>query len=231
MGGANLTLANLDGAWLLAEQVTGVLGLPPDAEPADLTGAFMFNTVLDGAHCDGVNFTNAYFLTAPSLSASQSASAIGAYMNFATFNNTWLLRTVFDGAQLSASSFYLAHLIGASFQDYDGGATELTRASNDDHTRPSMIQADIRGANFTGANMDGLNMQDATYAVQPGTFSQTFTGYQNQQVTVAFNFNATVLGNTTGNTTCPNGTEGPCTLPPGASPRADKFAATPAPLP
>jgi uncharacterized protein YjbI with pentapeptide repeats len=106
--GANLTNANLDSAWLIAEQSespkairsSGRLGALAEFQPAKLSGAFMFNTILDAAHCDGVDFTGAYFLTAPSLGAGQSASAIGAYMNYADFSNAWLFLTSFNGAQL-----------------------------------------------------------------------------------------------------------------------------------
>lgn len=235
--GANLTNANLDSAWLIAEQPSAAVGarssrretILTDLEPATLAGAFMFNTVLDAAHCDGVDFTGAYFLTAPSLGARQGASAIGAYMNYANFGNAWLLQTAFDGAQLSAAIFADAHLLGASFQDYDGAATELTMASDVNRTRASVAQADIRGTNFAGANMDGLEMAGATYSTAPGSFSQTFTGYNSQQVPVAFNFGPTLLGNTTSATICPNNSSGPCTLPAGAPATGTRAAATASP--
>ena len=84
--GANLALANLDSAYLIAEQAAEGAGLDLDkVEAAVVTDAFLFNTVLDGAHCDGVDFSGSFFVTAPSLSASQRASAVGASMNFAKF--------------------------------------------------------------------------------------------------------------------------------------------------
>ena len=230
MHGANLTNATLDSAYLIAEQKAetagallagGANGQGPsdlatilaDLEPAKLIGAFMFNTVLDGAHCDGVDFSNAYFLTAAVLGAGQTASALAANMNFAIFNQTKLALTVFDGAQLSAANFSGASLVGASFQDYDGSAVELTPASDVVHTAATVSGADIRGTNFTGANMMGLNMVNAVYSTAPGIFSAGYPTFDGQQVLVAFNFGVTVLGNTTNTTTCPDNTTGPCVLP------------------
>jgi uncharacterized protein YjbI with pentapeptide repeats len=214
--GANLTNANLDSAWLIAEQ-TGETTPPASraafvtaAEAAKLDGAFMFNTVLDAAHCDAVDFTGVYFLTAPSLGVGQRASAIGAYMNYANFGGeAWLLQAVFDGAQLSGANFDDAHLVGASFRDYDGGATELG-PTQFYGAAASISDADIRGTDFTGADMNGCDMEQATCSTGPDSISQTFTGYDNQQVTVAFNFGPTLLGNTTTSTTCPSGKLGPC---------------------
>ncbi len=52
LNGANLSLANLSRAWLIVE--TATTKTPKDKlEAASLSGAFMFNTILDGAHCDG----------------------------------------------------------------------------------------------------------------------------------------------------------------------------------
>ena len=84
----NLALANLDGAYLIAEQaeVGGMLDLDK-VEAAMVTDAFLFNTVLDGAHCDGVDFSGSSFVTASALSPSQRASAVGASMNFAKFDD------------------------------------------------------------------------------------------------------------------------------------------------
>ena len=110
--GANLALANLDSAYLIAEQaeVGGMLDLDK-VEAAMVTDAFLFNTVLDGAHCDGVDFSGSSFVTASALSPSQRASAVGASMNFAKFDDARAVGAVFNGAQLSAASFAGAQLV------------------------------------------------------------------------------------------------------------------------
>ena len=163
--GANLALANLDSAYLIAEQAAegGMLDLDK-VEAAVVTDAYLFNTVLDGAHCDGVDFSGSFFVTAPSLSASQRASAVGASMNFAKFDDAHAVGAVFNGAQLSAASFAGAQLVSASFQDNGTTATQLTPSSDTTHTPASVYKADLRGTNFTGANMDGLDMREATYS-------------------------------------------------------------------
>jgi len=128
-------------------------------------------------------------------------------MNFAKFADGAVVLAVFDGAQLSAVDFSRASMVGASFQENGGTATQLTPSSDVTHTPASVYQADIRGANFSGANMDGLDMREATPFPPAAEFEQIFKGYQGQQVEVAFKFAATVLGNTTSGTTCPDAAE------------------------
>lgn len=214
LNSANLTLANLDSAYLIAEQSAGSVRDLADLDQlsaAVVTDAFMFNTILDGAHCDGVDFSGVMFVTASNLS-SQSASAIGATMNFAKFNNASVVLAVFNGAQLSAANFAQAVMVGAEFLDNGSTATELTPSSDVTHTPASVYQADIRGTNFTGANMDGLDMRGATFSTSSGEFEQIYIGYNGAKVPVAFDFGPTILGNTTSGTTCPDGNNGPCTL-------------------
>ena len=213
----NLTNARLDSAYLIAQQSAqaAAAGAPADPsrlEAATATGAFLFNTILDGAHCDGVDFSGAYFVTASAL-GTQPASAVGAYLNYAKFNGAQTVLAVFDGAQLSAANFSGATMVGASFQDNGSVAVQLTPSSDVTHQDASVYQADIRGVNFTGANMDGLDMRGATVSTSSGTFEQSFTGYAGQKVPVAFEYGPTQLGNTTQTTQCPNGSSGPCTLP------------------
>lgn len=213
LNGTNLTLANLNNAWLIAEQTTDPGGTPvSQLEAAEASNAFMFNTVLDGAHCDGVDFSGALFVTASYISTSQQASAVGASMNLAKFNNASVVLAVFNGAQLSGSNFSGASMVGASFQDNGSQATELNPTSDAIHTGANLYQADIRGANFTGANMDGANLAEALCSTTNGEFIHQFSDYNGQPVVVAFQYGPTQLGNTTPNTTCPDNGKGPCTL-------------------
>ena len=133
-------------------------------------------------------------------------------MNFAKFNNASVVLAVFNGAQLSAANFAQAEMVGAEFLDNGSTPVELTPSSDVTHTPASVYQADIRGTNFTGANMDGLDMRGATFSTASGEFENIYIGYNGVKVPVAFNFGATLLGNTTSGTTCPDGSNGPCSL-------------------
>jgi uncharacterized protein YjbI with pentapeptide repeats len=205
---ANLTLADLTRAWLIVETATPKT--PVDKlEAASLTGAFMFNTVLDQAHCDGVDFSGANLST--SLLKNKPASAVNASMNDAMFNGTWVAQAIFDGAQLSGANLAFAHLVGTSFKDNGGNAVQLTPSIRVG-TAASINTADISGTDFTGANMDGLDMDKATVATTGAPFQQIFPGYKNTEVMVSFNYGPTKFGNTTAQTTCPNGEHGPCSV-------------------
>jgi len=227
LSGANLTLANLDSAYLIAENAPLLSRRPVSAadsggepgvalrdklEAAVVTDAFLFNTILDGAHCDGVDFSGSLFVTAASVSGSQSASAVGATMNFAKFDGASVVLAVFNGAQLSAASFAAADLTGASFQDNGATATQLTPSSDLTHTPASVYTAHLEGTNFTGANMDGLNMRGATFSTSSGDFEKIYAGFDGAKIPVAFRYGPTQLGTTTSSTTCPQGTNGPCSL-------------------
>ena len=120
--GANLTLADLTAAWLIVETATPTTPVS-ELEAASLIETFMFNTVLDQAHCDGVDFTGAFFST--SLLSTQPASAEGAFMNDAKFNDAWVLGAIFNGAQLAGANFANAQLIGSRFNNNGCGAHQV----------------------------------------------------------------------------------------------------------
>jgi uncharacterized protein YjbI with pentapeptide repeats len=204
---ANLTLADLTAAWLIVETATPTTP-KSELEAASLIKAFMFNTVLDQAHCDGVDFTDAVFSTSV-LNTQQPASAERAFMNDAKFNDAWVLGAIFNGAQLAGANFANAHLIGSRFTNSGSVPAKLTPSSRDG-SDASIAQADISGTDFTGADMGGLNMVGATVATKGAFFGKNFTGYNNASVPVAFTYGPTVFGNTTCKTTCPDGNPGPC---------------------
>lgn len=206
LDGANLTLADLTAAWLIVETATPTTP-KSELEAASLIKAFLFNTVLDQAHCDGVDFTEAVFST--SVLNPQPASAERAFMNDAKFNDAWVLGAIFNGAQLAGANFANAHLIGSQLKNSGSVTTKLT-PSNRDGSDASIAQADIRGTDFSGADMGGLDMVGATVATEGAFFGKQFTGYHNASVPVAFAYGPTVFGNTTCKTTCPDGNAGPC---------------------
>jgi hypothetical protein len=53
-------------------------------------------------------------------------------------------------------------------------------------------------------------MVEAIVATEGDFFGKNFMGYSNAIVPVAFTYGPTVFGNTTKNTTCPDGNPGPC---------------------
>jgi len=207
LDGANLTLADLTAAWLIVETATPTTP-KNELEAASLIKAFMFNTVLDQAHCDGVDFTDAVFSTSV-LNPQQPASAEKAFMNDAKFNDAWVLGAILNGTQLAGANFANAHLIGSQFKNSGSVPTKLT-PSNRDGSDASVALADISGTDFTGADMGGLDMVGATVATKGDFFGKNFTGYNNASVPVSFNYGPTVFGNTTCKTTCPDGNPGPC---------------------
>jgi uncharacterized protein YjbI with pentapeptide repeats len=192
LDGANLTMADMTGAWLIVETATPTTP-KKDLEAAFLTGACMFNTVLDQAHCDGVDFSGANFST--SVLSQQQASAVGAFMNDAMFNDAWAANAVFNGAQLSGANLANAHLVGASFQDTGSTATLLTPSMRMGNAA-SIHSADVSGTNFTGAEMTGIDMGDIITSQTGGTFHHRFTGYNGAIVPVSFNYGPTKMGNT-----------------------------------
>lgn len=208
LDGANLTLADLTAAWLIVETATPTTP-KSELEAASLIKAFMFNTVLNQAHCDGVDFTDAVFSTSSALNAQQPASAEGAFMNDAKFNDAQVLGAIFNGAQLAGANFANARLIGSTFKNSGSVPTQLTPSSRDG-SDASIALADISGTDFTGADMGGLDMVGATVATKGNFFGKKFKGYHNATVLVSFNYGPTVFGNTTKNTTCPDGNPGPC---------------------
>ena len=206
LNAANLALADLSGAWLVIETATPKT--PVDKlEAASLTGAFMFNAVLNQAHCDGVDFSGANFSS--SGLSTKPASAVNAFMNDSLFNGTWVAGAIFDGAQLSGANLAFAHLNGTSFQN-SGDVPTMFTPSFRVGIAASINTADITGTDFTGANMDGLDMDKAIVATESGSFFQPFAAYGGPRVLVTFNYGPTKFGSTTQNTTCPDGNHGPC---------------------
>ena len=55
-------------------------------------------------------------------------------------------------------------------------------------------------------------MRGATVAATSGSFQEVYDSYVGSKVIVSFDYAPTRLGTTTGNTTCPNGEAGPCSL-------------------
>lgn len=205
--GANLTMANLDSAYLVSESMTQIHKSTNKHEAAVVTNAFMINTNLNGAFCDGVDFSGALFMTCLGLDPDGKASAYGATMNLAKFNQAVLTQAELDNAQLAGSDFSNAVLVGASLKH-----AQLIPATQPPNPDASFYEADLRGTDCTGANMDGLDMRLAQVSTEPGEFNQVYKDYYGNPIPVILSYTATILGNTTPGTTCVDGSKGPCHL-------------------
>ena len=207
---ANLTLADLSNAWLIVEPAGD--GAPPAVSGSARIG--LRDRRVHVQHQAGWRaLRRGGFLLRLLLDrrvlGSHPASAVGALMNDANFSNAWVVQAIFDGAQLAGAKFDNAHMEGASFQDNGTQATELN-PTYPEGTSASVECAYIYGTDFTGANMDGLHMNGAYVATKSGQFGHVFTAFGGDIVPVSFNYGPTVFGNTTSNTTCPDGNSGPC---------------------
>jgi uncharacterized protein YjbI with pentapeptide repeats len=214
LNGANLNGASMKGTWLIAE--TGV-NTPNKYEAAQVSQAFLINTCLDGARCDGVDFNGVLFLTYAPFSLTP-ASATGAFMNSAKFNDAVVIGVNFRGAQLAGADFSGATIIGSQFP-----SALLTPTSDSNRTVASLYNANISGTQFADvdhngqivnpANMDGANIFLATFSTAGGKFEKTYQNYDpNDPVAVSIKYGPTVLGTTTSSTRCPGGGTGPCIL-------------------
>jgi uncharacterized protein YjbI with pentapeptide repeats len=207
---ANLSNASMKGAWLIAE---AAVHEPDKYEAAKAPGAFLLNTKLDGAHCDGVDFSGIHFLTNPALSI-QPASAIGAFMNRVDFSEARIICVDFRGAQLAGSTFDNGVLLASRFP-----SAQITPTSDEVHSAPSMQKADLRGAQFADltqngtsnpANLDGLDLLGAIYSGKAGTCQIDYEDFYGKACSIEVHYGPTVPGSTTANTVCPDGKNGPC---------------------
>lgn len=206
LSGANLSLANLAGAYLIAEEAVGTND-PNRLEAAVADGTFMIDTILAGAYCDGVDFTGALFVTSTDWSATQTATASGAYLNLASFAGAYLVGADLSDTQCSGANFYQACMINAGFQN-----AQLTPYSGGVAAPASFAQANMVGANCSGALMDGLDMTGAQVTADSSTYLVSLKDYYSEPLILTGTYGQTVLGNTTGSTTCPDGSLGPCSL-------------------
>jgi uncharacterized protein YjbI with pentapeptide repeats len=209
---ANLSVANLSNAYLLDESVSDsdLPGLLRDnkASAATVTNAFLIDVTLDGAHCDGVDFSGVLMPTYAGFS-DQPTSALGTTFNLATFDNAVLVEANFDGAHCAGATFSGAVMVAATFRK-----AHMTPQQQPPHKPASVYKAILLGTNFDEANMDGLDMADASVASTPGNFTHNYKDFDGK-LTIFLNvdYGKTVYGETTNGTTCPDGTSGPCKLP------------------
>jgi uncharacterized protein YjbI with pentapeptide repeats len=210
---ANLSGATLRGAWLIAQDS---IHDPNKYEAAVCSNAFLLNTVMDQAYANGVDFTGALFVTDPALSTTP-ASAQGAFMVRSIFSNAVAVQVNFTSTQLSGANFSNATLVASILAScaLDPSDDETAQATTMHGANICGTQfAQVAGGQITNpANMDGLEMVDAQYSTLPGVYNPTnYVDFYGNQVVIYVSYGATVLGTTTGSTTCPGGDLGPCVL-------------------
>jgi len=231
---ANLTAARLHGAVMTNVNLASanctsaqfmVAGAPqpdsaPDsseaqsADPAILTDAFMPNANLDNAMLQGANLDNVQFyfdqLRGPTRPSARNASFVGARMGGA-----FCVGADFSGADTTLNGAVLrdAILVAAKFEQAD-----LSASGSAEHPTTTLTGADIRGTLFAAAdgsqqaNMDGADLEGAKVSGSEGcTFLTTITAnFDGSQILVEIGYGTTVLGITNQQTTCPDGSQGPC---------------------
>jgi uncharacterized protein YjbI with pentapeptide repeats len=147
LGRANLDRAAMSGAQLLA-QSDGFTGA------ADISGAFMRNVQLDGANLTGVTANHVNFYTVSDFTSSDAkASAVGATMTNAKFNDAYLAGADFGGkATLQSTSWNRAILVGANFE---GAHLQVNPVVG--------TRSDFSGAFMQGAVFDGADVTSALF--------------------------------------------------------------------
>lgn len=150
LSGAHLTGMNLQGADLTGAILQGADGLPA----ADLSLAYMADTVLTDAKLTGVNLSHSSFYGA-------SAKADNATMELIDLSNSnlgslTLTQGRLKGARLDASSLVNAKLVGVDLTPTGQGVAA------------SLVQANLQGADLTGARLAGANLSNAAVALDDG---------------------------------------------------------------
>lgn len=173
---ANLNNASMKGTWLTDETEAAHTS---GGETAQAIGAFLINTCLSGAHCDGADFSNSIFITNKSLTPQHPASADDAYLNRARFSNAVVIDVSFQRTYLAGVAMDNAKLIASKFPSAKLNVDSSFKA-------PTMQCADLRGVEFADvigggaknpADMNGLNMQNATCSIASGTFELAYRDY------------------------------------------------------
>jgi len=223
---ATLTYTQLSGAYMQNTTLVGVKGNYANLSGAYLTNATMSdasdskasasfkNAYFAGADLTGVtanyvHFDNAQFVDSGNNTTSLStASLVGAYFNSAIFDNVNLseitiAKTSFDSAVILNSNF-------TGVVDNSNSTTNLSSFSN----------AVLYGSTFASSHFDYVDFESALFSFVNGSYtlnayssfdSETFQ-YHSEENDV--NYEATypdkAPASTSNNTTCPDGSYGPC---------------------
>jgi uncharacterized protein YjbI with pentapeptide repeats len=228
--GTDLTYANLDGADLHSANLAAL----PNGTVAKLTGAFLRDANLAGANLTGVIANYASFYLSDEGTA-KNATANGATMTGAKWNNAYLANADFGSASLESTEWTQAVLVGVNFDSADlqknTTAGEITDFSNAYLQGAVFNNAKVGDADFTGSYWDASGNAALNIELQPGNVE--FTGYWGSTpecVTANYptsGFGTATLPPTTASNTCPDGNPGPCNDAASQTPRIPMSEATP----
>ena len=217
--------ANLTGAYLIAKVKQGVtIPKPMVNTAAQFTGAYMLNVLLDSAHCDGVSFDNALIVSASIVTnpfskatnvSAKNTSFILCAMDSANLSGGVFEGAVFNGAKLTSACLVNSGCSSANFQpskQFDNARADLGKSDirgtwfcTESGDNPAQMQgADITSAKISDKANDGLytlTIPDPNKAMDSGA-----TIIQHIKI------RKTMLGNTDGSTSCPDGSNGPCKI-------------------
>lgn len=217
---ANLANADLSGAFFEVDptcrdaQGNCIASNPTCVcQAATLSGSFMLNTILSGAHMtDTVLDYVSWYNVSP---AAAVATGANAFLTGASFNLADLPGLDLTDARLQGAVLTNTQLIGANLTGAQLGINGSTRTN--------LSTANLRGANLTNANLANANMQNAgaSAVAESEVFIEVLADpdhYQQPQVYQYFAVNRppTILGSGTTVTavtdfaTCPSGANGPC---------------------
>ena len=145
--GANLSAANLSGAFLSGANLSG----------ANMSGAYLRGANMSGANLSGANMSGA-FLRGANLSG---ANMSGAYLRGADLRGAYLRGANMSGANLSGAYLSGADLGGANLSGAYLRGADLSGAN--------LSGADLSGADLSGACLrDGVRLIGARPVVQVG---------------------------------------------------------------
>jgi uncharacterized protein YjbI with pentapeptide repeats len=194
-GSSNLAFAQFDHAQLQGDSTIA---------SAVLSGCNLMDANFTGANLTSVDFSNAYFWGSEATVAEATlllANFAGAYlsgMNFAA-----VLDSNFKGATFTNACLVNAIFSNCDILDFEGKRTDFDAAC-------------LQGATFEGATVDA-NLYNAAVASRAGQLDVTIpigTPPTPQKIRLAYPTATIGLRNATTDTAvCPDGSNGPCSLP------------------
>ncbi len=220
--GANLNYTDLNGSTMCGAFLNGNT-LSSD-RAATLTGAYLKNVNLADSNLNGANFAFANFYSETSngcipsdCNYTRCASASGATLDNANFNNAYLNGTDFSNSTVLGTIFTNAVLVGTQFKnailnrDKDTGAS--TNFSGAFIQGADFSNATVANTNFTSAYVDLVDVNGSLMFFKLNGSHSAFAGWTpagDPVCTMSAYSAKTVTPSTDSTSTCPDGSSGGC---------------------